>query len=548
VESPTAVLVQDILQSASLLCKQILGDISMDEYYCATKHGSGVTVGSSYEDCSMEAKFTYPISGTKSAIERFEAYIQFDESLSEAISSLNGQVIPPNQGHMYAEVEGSVATTVDKTATSRRMIAKEPTVNMFLQQGLMAVMYERLSSFGLDVKSLPLKHKLLAKVGSLDNSLATIDFSSASDCVSRELLRWILPSKWFDLLDEVRSDTMEIPGRGSVYLEMFSTMGNATTFPLETLLLYCLASASHYHCIKHSPRDKFVSYEAYSQVSVFGDDCILPTKSAPLFMEVAEQVGFFVNKEKSFYGKEHFRESCGGDYYHGFDVRPFCFKAPHNNAMSSLEPWLYIIMNNLLPIYKRYFGDCSYIYQSQLFETMVELFRQYQLLIKVVPDDYPEDAGLKISNDLDRFMVNYSPPMSRISVNEHGTRQFLYCKFRYKLRNRWFDRLRLTCLLKYWFNRQTEIRWCYNADGTVRDPDEPSPIHSYDAEGEYVCEHVYNSLVSSNQALSRALSAVFGGNEPLLHSLDLDSRDDGHYKPIRRIGGYVVAKGESFRF
>ena len=123
---------------------------------------------------------------------------------------------------------------------------------------------------------------------------------------------------------------------------------------------------------------------------------------ADTFVAVMEEVGFIVNSEKSCIGSLRFRESCGGDYLAGFNVRPFHLKAPPRNRMSNLEPWLYIIWNRCLEKYISYFGTLSYIYDKELWKTLVAIFVRFNLKIRLIPDFLPEDAGLKLE-DLARF-------------------------------------------------------------------------------------------------------------------------------------------------
>jgi len=51
---------------------------------------------------------------------------------------------------------------------------------------------------------------------------------------------------------------------------------------------------------------------------------------------VLKYSGFSLNQEKTFSGSDRFRESCGGDYFDGHDVRPYYIKESVN------DPWLLI--------------------------------------------------------------------------------------------------------------------------------------------------------------------------------------------------------------
>lgn len=383
------------LRRARNLCNLVLGHLDVEDWFLHCQNSSGSSVGVPYSDTSPERKMTYPISVTESCLPIFESYRAWDGNFSQAVDELNCSYI----GDRYDIVEGSRATTVAKSKTARRMIAIEPTANMFLQQGLMHLMYDRLKSYGLDVQTLPYTHQRLAREASVTNYLSTIDFSSASDCVSTKLLEVILPPRWLDAVNRVRSETMEINSK-SLRLNMISTMGNACTFPLETLIFWSLGCAAVAESEGMNPLGIIISRKLRDRVSVFGDDCILPTSAALDFKEISSAVGFIVNDEKSFCGNEGFRESCGGDYYHGRNVRPFHLKDPSSLSRSSLEPWLYVILNRAIPLYRNIWGDLSYVYHGQVFSFIAGLFREYDLKLKIVPPFFPDDSGLRDTGDL----------------------------------------------------------------------------------------------------------------------------------------------------
>jgi hypothetical protein len=411
---------------------------------CSNSNGS--SLGVPFLDTSLERKFKYPITATGQAKTRFLDYMSFNFQLKRAIEESNGG--QPLADHVV-EVSGSRVTTVEKDSSIRRMIAVEPTANMYLQQGLMRLIYKRLERVNLRLESLPTKHCQLAWQSSITSRNATIDFSSASDCVSTELLRWLIPKKWFFVIDQVRSHQMNKPD-GSFFAEpsMISTMGNAGTFPLETLVFWALGSACQFTIDNPNSYSEFPSQESYSKVSVFGDDCILPTSTATLFINVCNRLGFMVNSEKSYYDDQKFRESCGGDYYHGFNVRAVYARAPVNRSISSLEPWLYVLFNGLLKKYISYFGPLTYIYDKSILRYFLELTRHYNLHLKIVPDDYPDDSGLKMSSDIQRLIACYPFRLDRIARSHHGTYQFKYCRFIYRTKLKTDDHLRFVSWLK----------------------------------------------------------------------------------------------------
>ena len=426
--SRTNTKMEKIHLRARALMHSVLGSFSVSDWFTQCRNSGGSTIGVPYRDTSVESKFTFPISMTKEVKTTFECCMTQDRQVWAAVKEFNdlGPISDP-----YKLVGGSRATTVDKTTAKRRMICIEPTANMYLQQGLMLEMYSKMKAVGLDVERLPDLHKLKAQLSSISCREATIDWSSASDCLAFELIRWLTPPKWFDALNMTRSKVASFPGRPDVELNMFSTMGNAVTFPLETLVFWTYA-----HAVILTERNDtsslYPEWEELGKVSVFGDDCIVPTPIAPQYMEAMVEVGFIVNKEKSFYGTEQFRESCGGDYLCGFDVRPYTIKAPTNTVKSALEPWLYIIANSLLKKYVVYFGKLSYVYDKELWRVLFDVFERNKIKIKLVPSYLPDDAGLKLSHDILRFHNHYQFTLSTVESNQHGTASFLYCRYVYR--------------------------------------------------------------------------------------------------------------------
>lgn len=210
-------------------------------------------------------------------------------------------------------VPGNRVTFVPKTAITERAIAIEPLLNVFAQLGLGRVLRRKLkrnAQIDLDDQT---PNQRAAKQGSIDGSLATIDLSSASDTVSREVVRALLPDAWYSALDICRSKVGELDGVPFAY-EKFSSMGNGFTFELETLIFYAL---SHSACV--------ISGQDPSQVLVYGDDIVVPVDAYDTLREILEFFGFSLNSKKSF-KTGSFRESCGKDYYRGQDVRPFLQK------------------------------------------------------------------------------------------------------------------------------------------------------------------------------------------------------------------------------
>jgi len=208
----------------------------------------------------------------------------------------------------YTIVSGSKLCFVPKKDSESRLICCEPLLNMALQKSVESYLTGYLYMLGCDLSTAQFRNRQLARQGSLDGSYATIDLSSASDSVSINLLREILPQDVFWLLMAIRSHEIKLPDGSWVTPHMISSMGNATTFPLETLVFWTICDAVR-------------SLTGCGAFSVFGDDIVIPTNACHLVHRALNLFGFTVNKDKSF-DVGHFRESCGGDYVSGRNVRP----------------------------------------------------------------------------------------------------------------------------------------------------------------------------------------------------------------------------------
>lgn len=222
---------------------------------------------------------------------------------------LTNRVIPRVRGNRFA--------SVPKDATKNRGICTEPGLNVWAQLALGECMKQRLLRRGLDLEEGQDFHRRMAKEASRDGHHATLDLSNASDTICKELVRLLLPSDWYGVLDDLRSPETMIQGRW-VVLEKFSSMGNGCTFELETLVFASLAHAM-------GGRVGFDSW-------VYGDDMIVPSRLAASLVKLLQLSGFTINQKKS-YLDGSFRESCGGDYLNGADVRPYFLEnAPHDAA------------------------------------------------------------------------------------------------------------------------------------------------------------------------------------------------------------------------
>lgn len=205
---------------------------------------------------------------------------------------------------------GNKVTFVPKNSKTDRSIAVEPRWNIFFQKGVGRYIRRRLGKFGINLDDQTVNQRL-AQTGSATGKYATLDLKAASDTVSREIVWELLPIDWADLLDRLRSKVGSLQGSPLIY-EKWSSMGNGYTFELESLLFFAICSAFT------------------DDISVYGDDLIVPSEHYHEVVEALHFFGFSTNVEKSF-SAGPFRESCGADYFSGVKVTPIYWKDPLND-------------------------------------------------------------------------------------------------------------------------------------------------------------------------------------------------------------------------
>jgi len=227
-------------------------------------------------------------------------------------------------------VKGNRFTTAPKDATKDRAIAVEPSINVFYQLALGGQIRSRLKAAGIDLRTAQNRHREIAKRCSITGDSCTLDLSNASDTVSSNLVKLLLPPGWYEALSSLRSPRTLIKGNW-VVLEKFSSMGNGFTFELETAIFASIARVGSFlsGCFTQYGKD----------VLVYGDDIIVPTTAYRTVKAMLAFFGFTLNEKKSFH-EGPFRESCGGDYFAGQPVRGYFLKNP------VLEPQHWIAVAN----------------------------------------------------------------------------------------------------------------------------------------------------------------------------------------------------------
>lgn len=229
---------------------------------------------------------------------------------------------------------------VPKSARGPRIICAEPSERMWCQQNIWNYFRDRTEQSWIKDFIAFGDQRLnqgLCLQASLDGSLVTLDLSRASDRVTPSHVAALFSGNPFLLqcLAATRTQHVLLPCGEVHKLRKYAAMGNATTFPVQSLLFLtvCLAAV----LVKRKMPLQASSLAALKgEVAVFGDDLIVPTDSWEIVVKTLEALGFVVNAEKS-YCKGFFRESCGHDYYRGNNVTPIYWKGLLNKTPESVS-------------------------------------------------------------------------------------------------------------------------------------------------------------------------------------------------------------------
>lgn len=319
----------EVLNRASLMCQEILGPLTpamVEQMFDECKFGSGATFEHKGELVNLNSKLSSHHTVTQGAKVLLCGYLLRSPELYEFLSA-----------QQVTTVRGNRLTTVPKDRSIDRVIAIEPAWNVFMQLGVDAIMKKKLRKTGVFLRD-QTRNFAPAREGSISGEFSTIDLSSASDSVSTQIVSWLIPPDWVALLNRLRSPEYTIDGKSWHKYEKFSSMGNATTFPVESLLFYCVAKAC-YEIVGLDP----------STIRVYGDDLIVHRRVSLLLMEVLAFAGFTPNAQKSFVVGP-FRESCGRDYLNGLNVRPVYIRKVPTTVEDVYSTYNRLLIGSMIPL------------------------------------------------------------------------------------------------------------------------------------------------------------------------------------------------------
>jgi hypothetical protein len=300
------------------------------------KHGSGRTS----EDSNTSIGFKYKHMRFDQKTEYFFRALGFESEAEKALSNSvrrREEVSPPDLPDELA--------FVPKSWKINRSITFTNIGRMYAQQTVRDWIYET-----VDNPRHPLhkiwqpysneRNRAYALKGSRDGRYVTIDFSSASDSVSNAMVRkFYRKSGLFMPLYLTRSSFVHYSASQQAYqpadanmlngptdflrrYRMFAPMGSATCFAVLSITVAAIAIGT----IRQFPH-------ADQTCLVVGDDLIVAAEVADAVIRRFEELGFTVNRDKSFTNawtwtkspiRQHFfRESCGVEALDGFEITPF---------------------------------------------------------------------------------------------------------------------------------------------------------------------------------------------------------------------------------
>ncbi|UJQ85693.1 MAG: putative replicase protein [Pepevirus faecenecus] len=269
----------------------------------------------------------------------------------------------------YEIVSDSKFDFVQKTAKAVRFMAMEPEINMLTQKCVGDAIRFALLQRGINLNS-QLLNQQLAMLGSIFGTRATLDQTSASDCIA-VLMANMLPKRYKEWVLDTRTPYTTVDNH-THKLQKIATMGNGFIFELQSLIFAaftfaCTALTGGREC----------------DIAIYGDDIVCSSCTAPSLMRSLEFYGLIPNMTKSFWDvTEPFRESCGKHYFAGRDVTPFFIKKSLDTLQAKFRAY-----NGL-----RYWSERTGIKIPDTLRYLVSLIDKKDRVL--VPPSYSIDSGL----------------------------------------------------------------------------------------------------------------------------------------------------------
>lgn len=460
VRTLNAPFLRPVIGRARKIIRDILGPLEMEDVLAHARFGKRASIGVPFQESYLDVKMAYPLTcspwGSSNYLEKIAnsdvmlaSFLEYRRKVElERWDRLSVEARKKSKKHRpdskYKLVDVLRLSLVPKKFDKLRPVMPYPTFDTYMTLGIGDLIVSRLKEAGHDLSRKQAIHRRRMFDLSLSRKGATLDLTAASDTVTRQTARLLLPARWYSLLKKFSFRKVKLPNSDRVvHSETFAGMGCGFTFPLQSLIFYSVIKA----VVELLP--------AQGAVSVYGDDCILPTTAVPYVERVFSQLGFIVNREKSFAAR-FFRESCGEDCYRGVSVRPFAPECAVGELSGNQGlAFLYKLLNGLMARW-----DCTEI--PSTYELLCKEICMQGGEVLLVPPFQPDTAGLKVC-DPDFSMPWFIPCHRPVLVTPKRTRLS-------KSEEQVLARLKRTrkTVAQLWLTRlesppQLEPVWCYKA-------------------------------------------------------------------------------------
>lgn len=239
-----------VLQEARKIAKEILGPYDAVAMLDHARFGKRSSIGCAFRDAYIDYKLSVPDAFTSTAKARqwfFTEYLPNDVVLQRIVKKLFRTAKAKKKAFNFV-CRALNLVSVPKSWKTLRTITPLSLIELFYTFAVGGLITDRLAEHGLNIRYLQEIHKRLAQKGSLPPDhedwidIATVDFSRASDSILSQLLRAMLETDWYNALRAAFCRHVKVDGR-VMATHTVLPMGNGFTFPVETLVFYCLAKA-----------------------------------------------------------------------------------------------------------------------------------------------------------------------------------------------------------------------------------------------------------------------------------------------------------------
>lgn len=406
-----------IIQKARKKARMILGNApSVVEIGDSVRFGRRASIGIPLKQSYIDCKAAYPISCTHRLMPLFEAVLAGDHILQDILD--NGTMLPATKyeySHLLerdageswhtlridrASIHSAVydvresigLVNVPKKFNKKRPVTPYTTVSVFLSLAVGDYMVERLKLHGLDITKLQSSHRKVVRwISKPGSKYGTADLKAASQSITKSHALALLPYDWYKLIKLFHqpTTTYAVESR-SYHSETLLGMGSGITFPLQTLLFYCVVDAI---------REEVLGKSGF--VSCYGDDLIYPIAIHRHVQHVFGKLGWIINEDKTFMSGL-FRESCGEDRFAGHYVRPFSIEGRTEYLKgAALAAFIYKLWNGIESFVDPPGRDNPYTrrFTQRSLTTTFHTLRRWLCAscgsFHIVPPNFPEYSGVR---------------------------------------------------------------------------------------------------------------------------------------------------------